>query len=232
MKTPIPQVIQLSRLKIWYEKPVVIRIHLSFKKSTLIILALIVYIFWSQVAHAQTPRRLVSGTVPSGIPLTNNDGKSIGVSPVAALSSYKDPFITILNKHNEQVAAEKARVAAIAREKALAEQKAEQDAASEQMAAVEPVNASQEWVKSRIVYWAGVYGVSSSWMLNIARCESTYGQDWAYEGHYGLYQYLPSTWAEYSADAGVSAPFSDMDAQAHVTAWALANGHAGAWQCA
>lgn len=89
-------------------------------------------------------------------------------------------------------------------------------------------------ISAKIVYWANRYGVSSSWMLQIARCESNFnpGSVNAY-GYKGLYQYSDSTFAGYASNAGIpGASIWDPDAQAHATAWALANGHAGAWACA
>jgi soluble lytic murein transglycosylase-like protein len=83
-----------------------------------------------------------------------------------------------------------------------------------------------------IAYWANQYGVSPAWMLSIARCESTLNPSASNGTHFGLYQYLPTTWVEYSTAAGVGgSSIWDAAAQARTTAWALSTGHASAWEC-
>ena len=48
----------------------------------------------------------------------------------------------------------------------------------------------------------------------------------------GIFQYLPDTWREFSARAGLpGASIWDPEAQAHVTAWAFANGLSSHWEC-
>jgi hypothetical protein len=81
-----------------------------------------------------------------------------------------------------------------------------------------------------IIYAAATkYGVSYSWMLKIARCESSLNPR-AYNpaGPYiGLFQFLPST---FRAHGGTD--IYDPVQQANITADMLAHGQAGAWGCA
>ena len=60
----------------------------------------------------------------------------------------------------------------------------------------------QEWIISTIYDAAGRHGVSGEWLLNTAVCESQL-DPWAYNemtGDIGLFQFKPSTWAEWGAD--------------------------------
>jgi soluble lytic murein transglycosylase-like protein len=89
-------------------------------------------------------------------------------------------------------------------------------------------------VTSKITYWANKYGVSSSWMLQIAKCESNFnpGSVNPY-GYKGLYQYGASQWSTDTSGAGISgASIWDPNAQAHAAAWHISHYGAGAWSCA
>lgn len=193
------------------------------------ILAIILALNLGRVAFAD---KVNTGTV-QGVQGLMPTQEEPTLSQLAPGTKFTSLLLDTIKARDERIAKEKAEAKRIALEKQRAAEIAAQAlrTQSDQVQEVPQVY-NPTTVQSMIIHWANVYGVSSSWMLNIARCESTYGQDWAYMGHYGLYQYLPETWADYSSQAGVSAPLSDMDAQAHVTAWALANGHAGAWECA
>ena len=62
----------------------------------------------------------------------------------------------------------------------------------------------QEWVISTIYDTAGRHGVSGDWLLKTAICESQL-DPWAYNemtGDVGLFQFKPSTWAEWGAADG------------------------------
>ena len=123
------------------------------------------------------------------------------------------------------------------------------------MAAVEPVEVtptptpsplsntssgfmSAEAIQAIIIKWAEHYGVDSAWLLRIAECESSMNPA-NINLHYsdggnpsGLFQYVPPTWASFSAKAGLpGANIWDVEAQAQVTAWAFANGLSGHWEC-
>jgi soluble lytic murein transglycosylase-like protein len=89
-------------------------------------------------------------------------------------------------------------------------------------------------VSAAIHQAAAEYGVSERWMLNIARCESSY-LPWVTSmgGHMGLYQYHWRTWTTFSRWAGYegASPYDPWSA-AMVTAWALSSGFASHWSCA
>lgn len=189
------------------------------------ILALIVVPSIGKTAHAQPSQFIYK------------DGPQLKITQPKPLTLFQDA----IKARDEKVAHDKevVRQREIARGKALQRQKEEQ--AALQQPAPQPSSVSSGYVpqvynpssvQSMIIHWAGVYGVSSDWMLKIANCESSFDPSNQYLGHLGLYQYLPETFASYSASAGVSGSIWDADTQAHVTAWALANGHAGAWTCA
>lgn len=96
-----------------------------------------------------------------------------------------------------------------------------------------------EPIVASITKWAAHYGVPVERLLRIAKCESGYNPKAVNRGYYagggnpsGLFQYLPSTFRSYSKMAGLeNADIWDYEAQAHVTAWAFANGKSGAWEC-
>jgi soluble lytic murein transglycosylase-like protein len=84
-------------------------------------------------------------------------------------------------------------------------------------------------IEAIIAAAAAKYGVSDSWMLKIARCESSLNPR-AYNpaGPYiGLFQFLPST---FRAHGGTD--IYDPVQQADITANMLAHGQARAWGCA
>ena len=65
-------------------------------------------------------------------------------------------------------------------------------------------------------------------MLRVAMCESSFNPYNSYVGHYGLYQYLPSTWATtpYRHHSIWSAKW-----QALATAWMWSQGRRNQWAC-
>lgn len=84
-------------------------------------------------------------------------------------------------------------------------------------------------VQADIVAAATTWGVSPTWMLSIARCESNFhptsvNPSGPYEG---LFQFLPSTFA---ANGGTD--IWDPVQQSEVTAKMLAHGQAHQWSCA
>ena len=95
-------------------------------------------------------------------------------------------------------------------------------------------------IQQIIVDAANRYGVSSARLLAIARCESTFSPTIVNHNYVapdgtsptGLFQYIGSTWRSFSSQAGYGgASIYDATAQANVTAWAFANGHASHWEC-
>jgi soluble lytic murein transglycosylase-like protein len=83
-------------------------------------------------------------------------------------------------------------------------------------------------IRAIITAAAVAHGVNPAWMLAIAACESGLNPR-AVEphGHYGLFQFLPST---YAANGGHD--LYDPMEQARVTATMLAHGQAWQWACA
>ena len=95
-------------------------------------------------------------------------------------------------------------------------------------------------IQQIIVDAANRYGVSSARLLAIAKCESTFSPTIVNHSYVapdgtsptGLFQYIGSTWRSFSSQAGYGgASIFDATAQANVTAWAFANGHASHWEC-
>jgi len=105
----------------------------------------------------------------------------------------------------------------------------------------EPVvqTGSTQQIKASIIKWADHYGLSSTRMLRIANCESTFRPSAVNYNYYaggghptGLFQYLPETWNR----IGSRSPYGvgdiwNYEHQSRVTAWAFANGYAGEWAC-
>ena len=88
----------------------------------------------------------------------------------------------------------------------------------------------QEWIISTIYDAAGRHGVSGDWLLNTAACESQF-DPWAYNemtGDIGLFQFKPSTWAEWGADPSA---IWDVWSQADMAAWAFSMGLHTHWCC-
>lgn len=75
------------------------------------------------------------------------------------------------------------------------------------------------------------YGVDPNEMCRCMMLESG-GNQYAVNpaGYYGLFQYSPGTWADFSSRAGYGgANIYNGEAQIYVTAWAWANGYRGRW---
>jgi hypothetical protein len=89
---------------------------------------------------------------------------------------------------------------------------------------------AQEWIVATVYDAAARHGVSGDWLLNTASCES--GLDpWAYNdmtGDCGVFQFNPSTWAEWGGDPGA---IWDVWSQADMAAWAFAAGLHSHWCC-
>jgi resuscitation-promoting factor RpfB len=95
--------------------------------------------------------------------------------------------------------------------------------------AVPAVSYSPGSIEGIIAAAANRWGVSASWMISIARCESglrptAYNPSGPY---YGLFQFLMST---FRANGGTNI-WSPVD-QANITAKMLAHGQAWQWSCA
>jgi uncharacterized protein YabE (DUF348 family) len=88
-------------------------------------------------------------------------------------------------------------------------------------------------VKGDITYWANHYGVSPSYMLSIARCESRFNPRAKNpSGATGLFQFKPGTFHRSAAGAGIpDASIYDANAQARAAAWHVSKYGGGAWIC-
>lgn len=123
---------------------------------------------------------------------------------------------------------------------ALASEKAINTATGTQTASAQSGSGD---VKAIIKAAANKYGVSESYMLAMAHCESTTTPTkvnpqpvivrGVNHGHAaGLYQFIPSTWARMSSQAGFGgADVFNAYANANTFAWAISTGHAGEWEC-
>jgi hypothetical protein len=93
------------------------------------------------------------------------------------------------------------------------------------------LSVSQAQVVADITAAAEKYGVSVSWMLKTANCESHYHWNSVNpSGPYiGVFQFLMST---FIANGGTAASIWDPVAQANIAAKMFANGQAHEWSCA
>jgi len=74
------------------------------------------------------------------------------------------------------------------------------------------------------------YGVDGAKMYRVMMCESGGRANAVGAGFYGLFQYVPSTWANASVGAGYAgASIYNPEAQIYVTAWKVAVSGWGAW---
>ncbi|MEO8897411.1 MAG: transglycosylase family protein [Candidatus Dormibacter sp.] len=95
-------------------------------------------------------------------------------------------------------------------------------------AVVAPPPAAPGSVVAIIEAAAARWGVSGSWMVSIARCESGLRTNAVNpSGHYGLFQFLQST---FTGNGGTNI-WSAAD-QSNITAKMLAHGQAHQWSCA
>lgn len=87
------------------------------------------------------------------------------------------------------------------------------------------------------------HGVNPDYLVRVANCESTMGKNMVNRSYYaggshptGLFQYLKETWNRISSRSPYGQqPWSEVmnnHTNAHVTAWAFANGYSGEWECA
>ena len=105
--------------------------------------------------------------------------------------------------------------------------------------AKQPKYGTVEAIKAAITKYAKIHGISPSWLLRVAWCESRYNPRAVNYNYYaggghpsGLFQYLPETWRR----IGSRSPYGigniwNYEHQAKVTAWAFANGYAREWAC-
>lgn len=95
-------------------------------------------------------------------------------------------------------------------------------------------------IRGIITAAANKYGLSPSYMIRVATCESSLDPNKVNHSYYagggnpsGLYQFIPSTWVHYSHKAGYGgASVFNPVAAANVASYAFAHGHSGEWACA
>lgn len=100
-----------------------------------------------------------------------------------------------------------------------------------QVAYTTPVVSSD--VINSIIKWANYYNVSSSWLLEVASCESSYNQSATNYGYYsgggnphGIFQFLPQT---FYGNGGKD--YDSYDDQARVAAYMFSIGQSVQWEC-
>jgi Transglycosylase-like domain len=93
------------------------------------------------------------------------------------------------------------------------------------------LSVSQAQVVADITAAAERYGVSVSWMLRTANCESHFHWNSVNPGgpYIGVFQFLMST---FIANGGTAATIWDPAAQANIAAKMFAHGQSGEWSCA
>lgn len=118
-------------------------------------------------------------------------------------------------------------------------QKAHTEAATQPQAA----QGAQGDIQSIILQAASKYGIDPNFMLRIAQCESTMGKNLRnpqpvivngvnYGHAEGVFQFIPSTWARMSSQAGYGGrSVYDIEANINTAAWAFSTGHRSEWEC-
>jgi soluble lytic murein transglycosylase-like protein len=94
-------------------------------------------------------------------------------------------------------------------------------------------------VQQVIVKWAIFYGVDQNKMLRIARCESGYRPNASNGTHFGIFQFLPSTFyanAGYMKtrgliDKNLTYDYWNYEHNIQVATWMFSIGQQGQWQC-
>ena len=92
----------------------------------------------------------------------------------------------------------------------------------------------EEQIKLVIIKWATEYGVSSDYMIRLARCESNFNVE-AHNprdpagGAKGLFQYLSPTWNLWQKESGIKGNIYDWRAQVEMVSWALSKGRQKSW---
>jgi len=122
---------------------------------------------------------------------------------------------------------------------ALASEKTVNTATGTGTASAAPAPSSDS-IEGIITAAANAYGLSPSYMIGVAKCESTLNPNSVNYSYYagggnpsGLYQFIPSTWQEYSSLAGYGGySVFNPTAAAYSAAYAFAHGHSGEWACA
>lgn len=101
-------------------------------------------------------------------------------------------------------------------------------------------NASPAQIEGLVRHYAAKHNLNADYMVGVANCESTLGQDLVNEdytaggGHpAGIFQFLPETWQR----IGSRSPYGagnrmNPEDNIKVASWAFANGYSKEWACA
>lgn len=114
------------------------------------------------------------------------------------------------------------------------------ESAPQSAAPAQAAAASAGSIEAIIQQAAVAHGVNPGYMLSVAQCESSLNPTAVNESYFagggnpsGLFQYIPSTWAAFSAQAGYGgASVFNAEANANTTAWAFSQGLSSHWACA
>lgn len=130
---------------------------------------------------------------------------------------------------------EAAERAEVARQLLIAQQAAQAFVAPQ----IVPVSQSTNAVAEIIRKWSTYYGLDYNYMMSVAGCESGLRSNAVNNGYTaggghptGVYQFLPETFASYSARAGFSGDIFNADDNVHAAAYAFSHGGSGNWACA
>lgn len=77
------------------------------------------------------------------------------------------------------------------------------------------------------------YNIPRAWLVNLAKCESSFGTRLVGDNGnaYGPYQYWTRTWNYFEQLSGMNLNRNSQYDQTRLTAWALANGYGSHWSC-
>lgn len=93
------------------------------------------------------------------------------------------------------------------------------------------VEAAAGQVPDLIIKWADYYGVDQTRLLRVAYCESKYNPRASNGTHFGVYQFLPSTYAANAPKAGAGSDYWDAENNVRTAAYMFSIGQAGQWAC-
>lgn len=86
-------------------------------------------------------------------------------------------------------------------------------------------------IQQIIINAANEFGVPPSYLLSVASCESGFNPNASNGSHFGLFQFLPSTYAAYAPLAGAGPDYWNPTNNARTAAYMFAHGQSGQWTC-
>lgn len=77
------------------------------------------------------------------------------------------------------------------------------------------------------------YSIPREWLVNLAKCESSYGTRLVGDNGNarGVYQYWERTWKWFEQLSGMDLDRESYYDQSRLTSWALKNGYGNHWTC-